>query len=237
VGSCGSGLPSGSLGDTVIGAHVLDNEGMAYLSSDVRLISRFSRVLSVLVIAVCVLGEAGLVFYGHPLTIVHGVAPIALIGYGAWVLFWVPLLVVGPAQVVIVNPARTWEISWPAILDIQTKWGLTLVTPRGRVNAWASPAQNRYSSLSRFNRDALGRPGMDRERIMDTERAQRAADRPPSSIAGLAPLMITKQWEEYRDRGLLGTVEGEGMTVRWHRATLIVLAALVVLTVVGFVIN
>jgi hypothetical protein len=223
--------------DSVFGRAVLDNEVVAYLSSDIRLISRFSRALSVLVIAVCVLGEAGLVFYGHPLTIVHGLAPIALVGYGAYVLFWVPLLVVGPAQLVIVNPARTYEISWPAILDIQTKWGLTLVTPMGKVNAWASPAQNRYSSLSRFSRDTLGRPGMTSERIMDTERVKRAATRTPSTIAGLAPLMITKQWEEYRDRGLLGKLEGAGMTVRWHKVTLVVLAALVVLAVVGFAIN
>jgi hypothetical protein len=225
------GIGAGTGHDAVIGRAVLDNEVVAYLSSDVRLISRFSRALSVLVIAVCALGEAGLVFYAHPLTVVHGFAPILLVGYGAYVLFWVPLLVVGPAQVVIVNPTRTYEITWPAVLDIQTKWGLTLVTPKGKVNAWASPAQNRYSSLSRFSRDALGRPGM------TSERAKRAATRPPSSIAGLAPLMITKQWEEYRDRGLLGQVEGAGVVVRWHRVTLVLLAALVVLTVVGFAIN
>ncbi len=215
---------------------MLDNEVVAYLSSDVRLISRFSRALSVLVMAVCALGEVGLVVYGHPLTVVHGAAPILLIGFGAYTLFWVPLLVVGPAQVVIVNPTRTYQVSWPAVLDIQTKWGLTLVTPKGKINAWASPAQNRYSSLSRFSRDALGRPGMTSERIMDTERAKRAATRTPSSVAGLAPLMITKQWEEYRDRGLLGQVEGEGVVVRWHTTTLIVIAALLVLTVVGFAI-
>lgn len=210
---------------------------MAYLDTDVKLISRFSQVLSVLVVVICVLGEVGLVVYGHPLTVIHGAAPLLLVGFGAYALFWVPYISVGPASVTIVNPTRTYVITWPAVLDIQTKWGLTLITRKGAITAWASPARSRYTSLSRFNRDALGRPGMDSDRLMNTERVRRATERPPVTVAGLAPLMVTTQWEDYRDRGLLGEVEGDGMTIRWHRITLIVLAALVVLTVAGFTIN
>jgi hypothetical protein len=233
--AAGDGVGGERNGD--IARVVPHNEGVAYLSSDVRLVSRFSRALSVLVIVICVLGEIGLVVYGHPITIVHGVAPILLAGFGAYVLFWAPYLVVGPATVTIVNPTRTFTITWPAVLDIQTKWGLTLITPKGPVTAWSSPAQNRYSSLARFNRDALGRPTMDREKIIDSERVRRASERIPSSVAGLAPLMVTRQWEEYRDAGLLERIEGDGMTVHWHTPTLIVLAALAAATVIGFLIH
>lgn len=205
---------------------------MVFLTQEITLKPLFSRILAALVVAICVLGEIGVIVYGRLDTIIEAVPAIALVGFGAFALFWAPYVRVGPAAVEIINPLRSYVITWPAILDIQTRWGLTLKTEKLTVSAWASPARSRYASLSQSRRDGFGRPVF----VSETSRKP-SGDRVPSSVAGLAPMLITEQWERYRDAELLGSVEGEGVTVRWHSITAIILGALVVLCVVGFAIH
>ena len=200
---------------------------MANLRETVTLQSRFSRALAVLVIAICALTEVSLIVYGDLNALARGTSPLALVGFGAYVLFWAPLVRLTPATVEIVNPIRTHVVTWPAIEDVETRWGLKLVTAAGTISAWASPAQSRYGSMSRIRRDSYGRADFAAEK-RQTNRADN-----PTSVAGIAPMLILQQWEEYRDAGLLGVVEGTGVSVTWHRIRAIVLGILVLLTIAG----
>jgi hypothetical protein len=59
---------------------------------------------------------------------------------------------------------------------------------------------------------------------------------PGTGAAALASTLVLSQWRQYRDQGLLGAVEGEGVTVRWHSGTLVALLLLVLLTAGSFTI-
>jgi Bacterial PH domain len=201
------------------------------VTKEVTLQSRFSRVLTVLIIAICVFTEGALIVHGDVEWILRGTAPLALAGVLAFVLFWAPLVRISPATVEFVNPLRSFTVTWPAIEDIQTRWALTIVAAGRKITAWASPAQSRYGSLGQLRRDSFGRADFD-----STKAAQRRADA-PSSVAGLAPMLLTQQWEEYRDAGLLGAVEGEGVQIRWHVRMIAVVSALVVLSILAAAIH
>jgi hypothetical protein len=200
---------------------------MAIGSKEVTLRSRLSRVLTVLVVAICVATEIGAIVYGDIEVALRALAPLALLGYGVYTVFWAPFVRVGPANVEFRNPLRTVVVTWPAIENIETRWGLTLVTAERRFTAWASPAQSRYSAASRIRRDSFGRADF----AAENARTKRGND--PASVAGLAPMLVTRQWEQYRDAGLLHAVEGDGFEQRWHVGTIAVLAVLLVASVVS----
>jgi hypothetical protein len=194
-----------------------DNGGMAVGPQETVLAPRFSRVLTVLIVAICAVAEVSLVVWGHVEVLLRATPALAFVAFGTWVLFWVPLIRLTPDDVEVVNPLRTHTVPWGAIRDITARFSLTLQTDAGQVTAWASPAESPWASLGRFRRDALGRPSLGPE---DPSRL-------PRDIGGLAPVLVQRQWEAHRD-----TATGEP-TTRWHIATIVVLAALLVLTIVG----
>jgi hypothetical protein len=180
---------------------------------------RFSRTISALIVAICVLSEVSLIGYGHTDALLRASPALAFAAFGSYTLFWAPLVRIGTTAIEVVNPLRTHRIAWPAIRDVTTQWTLTLVTDRGSFPAWAVSAQSPWSSVGRLHRDALGRPSLGAEQ---TSRAVR-------STAGLAPIIV-RQWETYRDEP---TGETSQISTRWHRSTIIVLAALAALTLLG----
>jgi hypothetical protein len=180
---------------------------------------RFSRVLGVLIVAICVFTEVSLVLYGHLDALLRATPALAFVAFGTYTLFWAPLLRIDPAEIEVVNPLRTHRIAWPAIQNITTRWTLTFMTDRGSFSAWAAPAQSPWDSIGRLNRDALGRPSLGAE----------ATVRRRGSAAGLAPIVL-HQWESYRDTKSAGA---HHVSTRWHVATIVVLACLATLTIVG----
>ncbi len=183
---------------------------------------RFSRVLAVLLVAICVTTEVSLIAYGHLEPLLRATPALALVAVGGYLFLWAPLLRVTLSTIEVVNPLRTHVVSWPAVLDIETRWALTLVTARGRITVWAAPAQGPLSSVSRLNRDAFGR----------AQAARPGSERLPSTISAIAPMVVIRQWNAYREQGVLGAVEGEGTVTRWHRAAIVALTVLAALTVV-----
>ena len=181
---------------------------------------RFSRVMSVLVIAICALSEVSLVAYGHVEPLLRATPGIALAAFGTYAVFWAPLIRVNPMSIEIVNPLQTTSIGWSAVDDITTRWTLTVVTNAAKFTAWSSPSEGPWSSLGRLNRDVFGRPS-----LSPADRSRR-----PGSPVGV-PSIVINQWESHRDCG------NSVVTVDWHRATIIVLGALAVLTVVGIVLS
>lgn len=180
------------------------------------LVPRFSRVMSVLVVAICVLTEVSLVVYGHLEPLLRATPAIALVGFGAYTLFWAPLIRVDPEAIDIVNPLRTTRIGWGAVEDITTRWSLTVVTAAAQFTAWSSPSEGPWSSLGRLNRDVLGRPSL---------RAAERSSRPGSPVG--VPSIVISQWEGHRDSA------SSTVSTSLNRTTVVVLVVLALLTIVG----
>jgi hypothetical protein len=62
----------------------------------------------------------------------------------AHLIFVRPKLVVSDEGVTVINPLRTYEISWGAVNDIDTRFALTFVTEKRRISAWVATAPGRY---------------------------------------------------------------------------------------------
>lgn len=188
----------------------------------------FGRVLSIIVVAIAAAGIAGFVATGDWTGLLRFGWGLALLALAAVALFWLPSLDVAEHEVTVRNVFSTVHVPWPAIQRIDTKYALTLYTPRGKVTAWASPAPNRYagqvsaSADSRLPGASLGgsiRPGD----LLST-------------ASGAAAYVIRAHWEQLRDDGHLETpvIEPGAFRRDIHWATIVVLGVLGVATALGF---
>lgn len=189
----------------------------------------FGRVLSIIVVAIAVAGLVGFIVAGDGERLVRYGWGLALLGATAVALFWLPSLSVAQHEVTVRNVFSTIHVPWPAIERVDTKYALTLYTPRGKVTAWASPAPNRYaaqvtaSSETRLPGAALGgsiRPGD----LLSTS-------------SGAAAYVIRTHYENLRAEGHLDNpVIDEGAFRRdIHWPVVVVLGLLAVATVLGIV--
>jgi Bacterial PH domain len=188
----------------------------------------FGRVLSIMVAAIAVAGLAGFVVTGDWGGLLRYGWGLALLGVLAVALFWLPSLAVAEHEITVRNVFSTVHVPWPAIQRIDTKYALTLYTPRGKVTAWASPAPNRYASQVSASTDS---------RL--AARGQGGSIRPGdllNTASGAAAFVIRNHWEQLRDDGHLeNPVIEEGAYRRdIHWVTIIVLAVLAAATLLGF---
>ncbi|MGT2424964.1 hypothetical protein [Amnibacterium kyonggiense] len=186
---------------------------------------RASQALAALVIAICAVGVGGFALRDDLPSLVRAVPPLGLVAVGAWALFWRPSVLLEPARLRLVNPLRTVTITWPAVEDIEDRWNLVVTAGGRRHGAWAAPRTGAIAS-GRARRAAYGRAA-------DAASGARAGtDAAQGSLAGA---LAARQWREYRDRGLLGAVEGEGVTTRWHTRTIAALLLLAVASALAVV--
>ncbi|MDN5754788.1 MAG: PH domain-containing protein [Arthrobacter sp.] len=82
------------------------------------------------------------------------ILPVLVVGYAAWVVFWLPRVEVNDAGVTLINPLQTLRVPWSTIILVDTKYALSLVTPKGRFTAWAAPAPSVISALRDSRRSA-----------------------------------------------------------------------------------
>lgn len=111
-----------------------------------------SRVLCAAVVAIGLLVTGALIAWGRPEPLLRSLPAIALVVTGSVLLFWLPRVRVTPARVEILNPFRTYRVTWPAIREVGTRWSMTLYTAGGRIEAWAAPAPGPLTGSAR--RDA-----------------------------------------------------------------------------------
>lgn len=184
----------------------------------------FTRTLAGAVMAICAI--AALSVIGAGVDAVVTVWPwLALVGYVSWAVFWRPLVSVDAAGVHVVNVFRTYDVPWPAIEAIDTKWALTLVTRLGTVRAWSAPAPGRH--VQRRARPADRRIGG----VRGGEFA-RPSDLPHTE-SGAAALIVRQRWLRIRERGYLddARVEFERMPARWHVSVIAGLVLFVATTI------
>lgn len=148
----------------------------------------------------------------------------------AWALFWSPCIRVDASGVQLVNVFRTIRLPWPSILDIDTRWALTIRTAYGSFGAWAAPAPGRHSAARATGQDVDHLPGS----TFGTGNSVRPSDTLNSS-SGQAARVIRSQWEALRDAGHLDNprLEFDRAPVTWHIGTMAALTALAALSVAG----
>ena len=130
-------------------------------------------------------------------------AGIVFIAALAWATMWRPAVEIAPHGVVLRNPVRTVLVTWPAIEEVDGRFGLRLRTADRRWSAWAASAP----------------PGRDRLRGV------------PSDVAVAVEARLAQM--RTRGHLDTGAVEGDGAEVTADRAALTALGVTTGALVVG----
>lgn len=204
---------------------------LSVTSDSTTLRSRFGRVLTVIVWAILAAFIVGFIVQLDGLQLLRYVPVILLMGYLVWLLMWSPSVTIAPSGVTVRNLVRSFDLSWPAIRRIDTRFALTLYTSLLKITAWSAPAPGRFAAY-RLARGEIGK--------LPESTYAAGAIRPgdiPSSDSGLAALYVRRYWEQLRDAGYLdsGVVEGTGVVTHWLRSETIALIVLVVAAVTALV--
>jgi hypothetical protein len=102
-----------------------------------RVRSRTARVLGVAMVLASVLGLVSAATGGvEPL--LRYVAPAVLFGLLGWAAFWQPYVEISDGGVTLANTLRTVQLPWPAIEEVDGRYGLSLRTAYGTMTAWAA---------------------------------------------------------------------------------------------------
>lgn len=171
------------------------------MGTAVRLRSRGARALGAVMMALAVLGLGSAMFGGVDDLLVLG-APVTLFGVLGWAAFWQPYVEVTDGGVTVANTLRTVEVPWPAIDDVEGRYGLKLLTAYGPVTAWAASAP----------------AGRQRARSRDSETSTAVSAR-------LEQLRRAGHLDNPR-------LERPGLTSAWERTLIAAIAVLVVATFV-----
>lgn len=199
----------------------------------------FGRILACVVVAICLAGLIGLAVVGDWPNVVRTAWPLLLISAVVIALFWRPRIVIEEHGITIVNVFRTFEVPWPAIERIDTRFTLTLFTHGRRIPVWAAPSPGIRGAISIERADVRN--------LNETAYGPGNSVRPGDSIStpsGQVAFVLRQRWEALRDTGHLvstGSTSGTGSTtssvveegslqVTTHWGTICVLAVLLTAT-------
>ncbi len=114
-------------------------------------------------------------------------AVLAFVTYLVWIR---PKLVIGKDSVTVVNPVQTVSIPYDEIVDLETKWALSIVHKKGRTTAWVAPAsgKRRWIADQTFRWYGSGVP-LTEDRGVETGAMSASLD----SFSGQAAYLIREQ--------------------------------------------
>lgn len=155
------------------------------------------------------------------------ILPVLLVGYSAWVVFWLPRVEVDDAGVTLVNPLQTLKVPWSTIILVDTKYALALVTPKGRFTAWAAPAPGVMSALRDSRRSARSES---RDRSGTSYTSIRPGDQ-RTSDSGVVADIVRRRLTRMAEDGNLDIESTESLktqrSIHWiHLSALLILIVL-----------
>ncbi|MGN8050706.1 PH domain-containing protein [Curtobacterium sp. 22159] len=139
-----------------------------------------------------------------------------------WVALWRPRLTIDDDGIEVVNVFHTVHVPWAALVHVDTRFALALVTPNRRVSVWAAPAPGRAGvALARRQNQRHGRV------VPEGADGNRRAGDLLSTASGDAAYLVRHRWEELRERGAieLGTADSVRVPVSVHWVSIVLLAA------------
>ncbi len=193
--------------------------------------SRFNRVLAIVTWLLCLAAVVAVFVSGSDAALRY-LPLLTLIALLTWAGLWRPALVLDDDAVTVVNTFATTVVPWAALIDVDTKYALTLVTPNRRVIATVAPAPGRITTAL-SNRDLKG---------ISAPRGADGSVRPgdlPNSDSGAAAHLVRQRWEGLlaSDRIDVGTADTALVHPRIHWPVIVVSAALAVASTAAFTLN
>jgi hypothetical protein len=172
--------------------------------------SRFNQISAVIAWLLCATMLIAIIVAGTWKAI--GYLPIvALVAVLAWIGLWRPAVVVSNADIVLINALSTIRIPWAALIQVDTRFALTLYTPRAHYTATAAPAPGRLT-VALSKRDTKGiQPSV----VMGGR--VRPGDLPITD-SGAAAYLIRDRWEKLSAAGQIevGIADTTQVERRWH---------------------
>ncbi|MBD7995278.1 PH domain-containing protein [Arthrobacter sp. Sa2CUA1] len=136
-------------------------------------------------------------------------APLLLIPAVASWLFWYPCVRVDTDGVALQNPFRTIEVPWAALIHVDTRFALKLITPHGSYTAWAAPAPGVWGTHTGKPEHVRNLPG--------TTYGAGGSVRPGDlshTDSGQAARLVRSRWEALVNAGGIDADQTDAATVR-----------------------
>ena len=138
-----------------------------------------------------------------------GTAPLLLIAFLGWQLFWMPAVVVHDGGVTLENPFRSVLVPWAALVHVDTRFALTLVTAHKSYAAWAAPAPGIWGG-----RNAQpGRPPGIAGNHVRSGQSVRPGDL-KTTDSGQAARLVRARWQELVESGALAAGDAATTAVK-----------------------
>lgn len=182
---------------------------------------RTSIWFTAIAVAVAAAGLASVLATEGPAGLLAG-WPLVGIAYVGWWLFWYPAVVLADDAVTVRNPLATIRIPWSALIDVDTKYALKLVTPTGSFTAWAAPAPGVWGTHA-------GKP----EHVMNlppTSYGPGGSVRPgdlKNTDSGFAAYLVRSRWQGLVETGAVDVDSPDHTRRDWNRAHIAVAVLLV----------
>ncbi|WP_445153798.1 PH domain-containing protein [Arthrobacter sp. Hor0625] len=136
-------------------------------------------------------------------------APLLLLALLGWQFFWMPAVAVHDGGVTLENPFRSVLVPWAALVHVDTRYALTLVTAERSYAAWAAPAPGIWGGRNARPEDLHGLP--------DTSYGPGRSVRPgdlKTTDSGQAAQLVRTRWRDLVESGSLDTGHGAAAQVR-----------------------
>lgn len=124
-----------------------------------------------------------------------------LFAYAVWYVLGRSAVVVDRDVLTVVNPFVTYRVNYAALIDVSTRFHLTLVTPKKRYQAFGVPSSGMVAGLNAHRQDLKNLPSI----TFGAEQSVRTSDL-PNSLAGSTAALIRGYWQEQVEDGVLDAV-------------------------------
>ncbi|MHA7285239.1 PH domain-containing protein [Arthrobacter sp. MDT3-44] len=154
--------------------------------------------------------------------------PLLGIAYVGWWLFWYPAVVFAEDFVTLRNPLATIRVPWAALIDVDTKYALKLVTPSGSFTAWAAPAPGVWGTHAGKPEHVTNLPSTS----YGPGRSIRPGDL-KNTDSGYAAYLVRSRWQDLVESGAVDVDQPAPVRRTWNWRHLAAAALLVAATAVS----